>query len=308
MVTKIVKNRKNILVTGANGFLGSALMNYLHQRKWPVLAGTRDGNSRAPVPQVTYGTLPEISDITVQLSKVETVIHCAAQVHVLKDNNSLGGWDEHLKVNKDGTFALAKQAISAGVKRFIFVSTIGVHGNETTRRGFAADDIPAPHSPYAVSKLAAEDCLRELAEKTSLEVVILRPPLILGPNPQGNLATISRLLSYGLPLPFASATKNKRSLVSLQTLSSLLELCIHHESAPGKVFLVADKQPMHTRAIIERVALDNGQKARLFWVPVNLLRNVLSIAGKKNLSTQLFGDLEVNYSQTTKHLGWTPPI
>jgi len=304
-ITLIQKNRNEILVTGANGFFGAALVDYLEQQGREVLAGTRNGSSTGHEKFLAYGKLPEIADISARLSSVKTIVHCAARVHVLKEG-SVDPLSLFREVNRDGTLALAKQALNASVKRFVFISTIGVNGDATHGTAFSARDIPAPHSPYAVSKLEAETGLLELAANSALEVVIIRAPLILGRNPVGNLATIASLLSRGLPLPFGAATTNRRSLVSTNTLCSLVETCLDHPKATRNVFMAADANPMHTRAIIERVARETGQKARLFPVPTSLLSALLKITGKSKLESQLFGDLEVDISQTVSRLGWSP--
>lgn len=302
-----MESRKKIFVTGANGFFGRILVDQLAARSWLVVAGTRDGSGSFPagVSNCAYGSLPGLADLSSVLTDVGVIVHCAARAHVLGEDqaDSLTVFRE---INTKGTLALARQAIAAGVRRFIFISSIGVNGNETSGKPFTADDAANPAAPYAISKLEAETGLLDLARESGLEVVILRPPLILGPEPVGNLATIARLTARGLPLPFGLATKNQRSLVSAKSLSSLIETCLDHPGAAGNIFVVADEKPMNTRQIIERVAEETGQKVRLLPVPVFLLRNLLRLAGKTNLDSQLFGDLEIDITETKAQLGWVP--
>lgn len=302
-----MSKRDQILVTGANGFFGRFLVSYLADRSHPVIAATRDGTgvNDKKVAHIAIGSLPDMADISKPLKTVKTIVHCAGRAHVLRDA-SQDPLAIFRAINTQGTIALAKQAVEAGVQRFVFLSSIGVNGNQTFGVPFTAKDTSAPHAPYAVSKLEAETALLEMSGETGLEVVILRPPLIVGPNPVGNLASVAKLLKTGLPLPFGLATKNRRSLVSATTLASLVETCLEHASAPGNVFLMAESKPFHTRAIFEWVGRETGHKARFVPVPLSFLRAPLKLAGKKNLDSQLFGDLEVDFSDTTAMLGWKP--
>lgn len=299
--------RNKILVTGASGFFGKALVSYLAEKNVPVIAATRTGGGVGVkgVESLAIGSLPDLADLTDRLQQVKTIVHCAGRAHVMRDN-SADPLSVFRQVNTQGTLALARQAVAAGVERFVFLSSIGVNGNQTRGTPFRASDTPAPQAPYAVSKLEAEQELKDLSGETGLEVVILRPPLIVGPNPVGNLATIAKLLATGLPLPFGLATRNKRSLVSVDNLCSLVEICISHPKAVGQVFVMAEAEDLNTRQIMEWVARETGQKARFVPVPVFLLRGLLKLAGKTGMDNQLFGDLEVDFAKTTKRLGWRP--
>lgn len=298
---------KKILITGATGFLGRAVLGRLGRSPGRVRAAVRRdfGGWVAGVEGVRAPDLAEDADWSAALAGVDAVVHCAARVHVLRETaeDPLAAFRA---VNVDGTLALARQAAAAGVRRFVFVSSIGVNGAETHGRGFRHDDAPAPHSPYAVSKWEAEQGLWALAAETGLEVVVIRPPLITGPEPKGNLATLERILATGLPLPFGLADKNRRDLVSLEVLADLIDVVIDHPAAAGETFLVSDGRPVSTRDLLERMAAARGRRLRLLPVPTGLMAWPLRLAGKGALASQLFGDLEVDIRHTRETLGWEP--
>ncbi|TDL88129.1 NAD-dependent epimerase/dehydratase family protein [Meridianimarinicoccus aquatilis] len=292
-----------LLVTGASGFLGRILVPIL-RRDAQVIAGLRSGT--ADENTRILGDLGAFPDLQTVLSGVDCVVHCAARAHVLHENSD-DPLSVFMRVNCDATLHLAKQAAQADVRRFIFLSSVGVHGNQTFGTPFRADDTPAPHAAYAVSKLAAEEGLTKIARDTGLEVVIIRPPLIIGPQPVGNLRSLSNLIKKGLPLPFGLATGNRRSLVTAEVLADLIRICTDHPGAPGQPLLVADDAPYSTRQIIERLAALSGQRLRLVPVPVSVLRGALRALGRSDMAGQLFGDLEIDISATTARLGWVPP-
>jgi nucleoside-diphosphate-sugar epimerase len=250
-----------------------------------------------------------MGDLAVESSLVfdgiDCVIHCAARAHVLREQvgDPLAAFRA---VNRDATLALARAAANTGVRRFVFLSTIGVNGGETAGRAFRADDIPAPHSAYAIAKWDAELGLAEIAAKTGLETVILRPPLVLGPGAKGNLGRLLALMKRGLPLPFGSIVNNRRDLVSLDVLARLTDLLVDHPAAAGKTFLVSDGITRSTREIVEDLGRMNGVRAQLMPFPPMLMSAGLALLGRKALVAQLFGDLEVDIAYTTKTLGWHP--
>jgi len=296
-----------ILVTGATGFLGRALVERLAKDGYAVRAAVRIDRGGWPdgVRPVVVGDLSGSTDWSAALAGVDGVVHCAARAHVLKES-AADPLAEFRRVNTDGAVALGRQAAKAGVRRLIFISSIGVNGGETRGRPFAAADEPAPHSPYAVSKLEAEQGLAVVAAATGLEVVVIRPPLVTGPDPNGNLATLRSAIRRGLPLPFGLVTANRRDLVSLDVLCDLIETCIRHPAAAGHTFLVSDGAPVSTRRLLEDIGAMDGRTPRLLPVPPGLLSMLLGALGKTSLRSQLLGDLEVDIAATRDTLGWTP--
>ncbi|MCS6627374.1 NAD-dependent epimerase/dehydratase family protein [Roseibacterium beibuensis] len=296
-----------ILVTGATGFLGRALVERLASDGHEVRAGVRrdPGGWPGGVSPVVVGDLSGSTDWSVALAGVDCVVHCAARAHVLNET-AADPLAEFRRVNTDGAIALGRQAAKAGVRRLIFISSIGVNGAETHGRPFTAADAPAPHSPYAVSKLEAEQGLAAVAAATGLEVATIRPPLVTGPDPKGNLATLRRAIRRGLPLPFGLVTGNRRDLVSLDVLCDLIETCIRQPAAAGRTFLVSDGAPVSTRRLLEDIGAMEGRKPRLLPVPPSLLSMLLGALGKASLRSQLLGDLEVDIAATRGTLGWTP--
>lgn len=296
-----------ILITGASGFLGRAVVDHLASRDRKVRAAVRRDSGGWPegVEAIPVGDLSGATDWSAALKGVDAVLHCAARAHVLNETaaDPLAGYRA---VNTDATLALARQAAATGVRRFVFISSIGVNGSETHGEPFRHDDPPRPHSPYAVSKHEAEQGLRALAAETGLEMVVIRPPLIIGPEPKGNLATLERVIGKGLPLPFGLVTRNRRDLVSRDTLCDLIEAAIDHPAAAGGTFLVSDGEPISTRTLLERMAASRGRSITLLPVPPALLALPLKLVGKGAMAAQLFGDLEVDIEHTRRTLGWAP--
>jgi nucleoside-diphosphate-sugar epimerase len=296
-----------ILVTGATGFLGRALVRRLARDGYVVRAAVRRDTGGWPegVSPVVVGDLSGATDWSTALAGVDCVVHCAARAHVLKEA-AADPLTEFRRVNAEGAVALGRQAAAAGVRRLVFISSIGVNGGATDGRPFTASDAPAPHSPYAVSKLEAEQGLAAIAAGSRLEVVTIRPPLVTGPDPKGNLALLRKAIGRGLPLPFGLVTGNRRDLVSLEVLCDLIETCLHHPAAAGRIFLVSDGAPVSTRRLLEDMGALEGRKPRLLPVPPALLSMLLVLLGKTSLRSQLLGDLEVDIAPTRDILGWTP--
>ena len=255
---------------------------------------------------IVLGDLEALPDWGSALSGIDCVVHCAARAHVLKEQEA-DPLATFRAINRDATLSLARSAREAGVRRFVFISSIGVLGNETRGRPLSARDPIAPHSDYAVAKAEAEIGLREIEAECGMEVVIIRPPLVLGKGAKGNLGVIARALRRHVPLPLGLATKNRRHLISLDTLADLVTTCTDHPAAAGQTFLAADPQPISTRAIVERIAMLEGLRPVLLPIPLSLVRASLRALGARNLEGQLLGDLEIDTSDTRQRLGWQPP-
>lgn len=298
----------SLLLTGGSGFVGQALIKRVLDDGCysPVAALRRQSvDFPATVSCVQVGDLSASTDWASALTDVEVVIHAAARAHVLSEVAS-DPLAEFRYVNVGGTLALARQAAQAGVRRFVFISSIGVNGNQSVRP-FTTDDLPNPTEPYAVSKYEAELELRNLAEQTGMELVIIRPPLVYGPNAPGNFGRLIRVVSKGLPLPFG-AIHNRRSLVALDNLVDLIVTCIDHPAAANQTFLVSDGEDLSTTELLRRMATALGKPARLLPVPSWLLEAGAAMLGKKALSQRLCGSLQVDISKTRELLGWTPPL
>jgi len=216
--------------------------------------------------------------------------------------------DEFRRVNVQGTLNLARQAAAAGVRRFVFVSSIKVNGEMTQLgRPFTADDAPAPLDAYGVSKMEAEQGLREIALQTGMEMVIIRPPLVYGPGVKANFAAMMRWLRYGVPLPLG-VIHNQRSLVSLENLVDLLVTCITHPAAANQTFLVSDGEDVSTTELLRRMGQAMGKPARLLPVPGSWLKLAAGLVGKGDVAQRLCGSLQVDISKTRELLGWVPPV
>jgi len=298
-----------ILLTGASGFVGRAVLALLLQRR-PVRVALRRPDT-AGVPEgveVVEASLSPEQDWISSLSGVSSVVHCAARVHVMNEDAG-DPLAEFRRVNVDGTLRLARQAAEAGVRRFVFVSSIKVNG-EHSQPGhpFTADEIPAPGDPYGVSKCEAEAGLRALSQETGMEVVIIRPPLVYGPGVKANFLAMMRWLQRGVPLPLGGVTANRRSLVFLDNLVDLIVTCIDHPAAANQTFLVSDDEDLSTAALLRRMAAALGRPARLIPVPAGLIVFGAKLIGRPGIAQRLCGSLQVDIGKTKALLGWSPPI
>lgn len=295
-----------IVLSGANGFVGSRLFSQLDQSpKFQVVGLCRrlpQGVSNSMLH--TIGDL-EQADLSHLLQGVDVFIHSAARAHIMR-NEVANPLAEYRRVNVQGTLSLARQAVAIGVKRFIFISSIGVNGNLNTRP-FYAHDHPNPTEPYAQSKWEAEQGLTQLATETGMELVIIRPPLVYGPSAPGNFGSLVRWIEKGIPLPLG-AIHNKRSLVGIDNLVDLIIRCIDHPAAANQVFLAGDGEDLSTTQLLRSVAKAMGRPSRLIPVSAGLLQLGATLLGKKAMAQRLLGSLQVDISKTRELLDWRPPV
>lgn len=299
-----------ILVTGATGFAGSVVVErLLHDQRFAVVAATRsDRSNTAPgIRRVIVGNIDAETAWQPALAGVQAVVHLAARVHVMHDG-AADPLTEFRRINVAGTLNLARQAAAAGVRRFLFISSIKVNG-EGGPAGvrYSAEDRPTPVDAYGISKLEAENGLRELAAGKEMEIVTIRPPLMYGPNVRGNLLSLLSWVERGLPLPFANV-HNRRSLLNVRNFADVAVRCIDHPAAAGETFLVSDGEDVSTGELIKHLAGAIGRKPRLFPVPLSLSRAMLKVVGRDDLYQRLFGSLQINTDSARRLLGWTPPM
>jgi len=292
-----------ILVTGANGFVGSALCSLLSAQGLPYIGSVRTADPRAD--RVAVGDISAQTNWGPALIDVATVIHLANRAHVMQETEA-DPLAVFRAINVDGTLNLARQAAKAGVKRFVFVSSIKVNGEETVGRPFAPDDSPAPCDPYGISKWEAEQALMTLGRETGLEIVVVRPPLIYGPGVKANFLRLVLAVRRGMPLPFGLVT-NKRSLVSVDNLCSALLACATHRAAAGQTFLVSDGVDLSTPELIRAIARGTGRPARLLPIPPFAMVLAARLLGKGEVAQRVLGSLQVDASALTRLLGWKPP-
>ncbi|EGR1448222.1 SDR family oxidoreductase [Vibrio cholerae] len=295
---------QKVLITGYTGFIGNALLPHFSKSSL-VLIGRQDAPS-------TYGSVYcKRLDASEQffdcLENVSVIVHCAARVHIINDKacSSITAFKD---VNTFGTLNLARQAASAGVKRFIFVSSIKVNGESTSEyTPFYFNDNFYPRDPYGASKAEAEIELKKLAIETGMEVVIIRPTLVYGPGVKANFASLMNLVSKGIPLPFGSITQNKRSLVSINNLVDLIVTCIDHPKAANQVFLVSDDHDVSTSEMVRELAIALGKPTWQLPVPIWCYKLFGKLFGKSDIVDRLTGSLQVDISHTKETLGWKPP-
>lgn len=296
-----------ITVTGANGFVGGTLCSSLFRQQRNFLATVRKKTVKAEWPFQTVEDIHKNNDWSSILDGTSCVIHIAARVHIMADNaeDPLKNFRE---VNTFGTINLAEQAAAAGVKRFIFISSIKVNGESTSSRAsYSFDDKPLPEDYYGQSKAEAEKGLMDIARQTNMEVVIIRPPLVYGPGVKANFASMMRLASKNLPLPLG-AINNKRSLVGIDNLVDLIVTCIDHPKAANQIFLVSDDHDVSTTELLRELTIAAGKKPRLIPVPMKIIRFMATLLGKKSIADRLCGSLQVDINHTKETLGWVPPV
>ena len=296
-----------LLVTGAGGFVGRALCAGLVSRGVAVRGTSRSARKvSAGVETALVKCIDEHTDWRGVLTGCDAVVHLAARVHVVQDA-ATHPWAEFRRVNTQGSLNVARQAASAGLRRVVFISSIGVNGAETFQQPYTALDRASPHSPYAVSKYEAELGLQALAAETGMEVVIIRPPLVYGPYAPGNFGLLMRWLKRGVPLPLG-AIHNRRSLVALDNLVDLIMICLTHPAAANQTFLVSDDEDVSTTELLRRMGQAMGHQARLIPLPASWLKLAASLVGRPDVAQRLCGSLQVDIEKTRRLLGWTPPI
>jgi len=322
-------NVRNILITGANGFIGRALCDKLLVDGYQVKGAVRDlTQMRVLYSGIECGHVGDIgpkTDWSKSLSGIDCIVHLAACVHLI-DHLVGDSLKEYQRVNTDATLNLARQAVSAGVQRFVFVSTIKVNGEATNdwkkkRLGnrdrrkvkgfqgapFSESDLPNPHDAYAVSKWEAEKGLRAIAKETGLEVVIIRPPLVYGHGVKANFSSLMKWVRIGVPLPLG-AVHNKRSFVALDNLVSFIVLCIGHPKAVNEVFLISDGEDLSTTELLYKMSKAFGKRPFFLPVPVRFMTFVANLLGKRNIANRLFGSLQLDSSKARELLGWKPVV
>ena len=290
---------KRVLVTGATGFIGSKVISEFSEAGYEVIGIGRTESSGHQLNKNISGDT-DWSDV---LIGVETIVHCAAAVHQMElSEEVISGYQT---LNIDGTLNLAEQA-KASVKRFIFLSTIKVNGEESYNGKFGAEDVVKPSDPYSVSKQRAEEGLRIISRSSKMEVVVIRPPLVYGPSPKGNLEVLVSYINRRIPLPLGLVTSNSRSLVYVGNLVDFIRLCAEHPAAANETFLISDDSDLSTKGILANIAYALGIRPLLFPLPVFILKFLLRVLGKKEYGERLLGDLRVDVMKNKALLGWAP--
>jgi nucleoside-diphosphate-sugar epimerase len=293
-----------ILLTGANGFLGSSLAERI-QTNVRCIVRHNINPSIASYNLYRVDSLSALTDWSGALNEIDIVIHLAGRAHVL-DEGSGNTIDEYIRINTEATLHLANQAALRGVKRFIFLSSIGVNGDNSVQP-FSEKDTPTPKSPYAISKLKAEEGLWEISRKTGLEIVIIRPPLVYAPNAPGNFGRLVSAVRSGMPLPFG-AINNKRSLISINNLLDFIMLCVYHPKAANETFVISDGSDISTSNLLRLVARAMNKRVCLIPIPPLFLFVGGILVGKKNRIKKLLDNLQVDPSKAQNLLGWKPRL
>ncbi|WP_352287838.1 hybrid nucleoside-diphosphate sugar epimerase/sugar transferase [Psychrobacter sp. GW64-MNA-CIBAN-0177] len=303
-----MSNKHRLLLTGATGFVGSAIQKRIvADGSYDLTIAVRNVNEQSDAVRIVkVDDLTTSTDWSDALKSVDVVVHTAARVHVM-DDKSTDPLTEFRKVNVEGTLNLARQAADSGVKRFIFISSIKVNG-EGTKIGkpYTEGSKPNPTDPYGISKYEAEQGLLKLAETTPLEVVIIRPTLVYGENVKGNFHSLMKWTYKGIPLPIGGIKKNLRSLVSVENLVDFIITCIEHKDAKNEVFLISDNDDISTAGLLEEISKGLGVKNKAVNIPVEFINTAASAVGKSGVAQRLSGSLQVDISKAKTLLGWKP--
>lgn len=302
-----------VLVTGANGFIGQALCRELKLAGFEVTGAVRDkpgrdkpGRDQAPFDTATTGALGPDTDWHEALTGAEIVVHLAGRAHAT-DETGAGAPALYRRINVEGTRRLAEAAGKSGARRFIFLSSVKVHGEASGASAFTERDSPAPEDPYGISKWEAEQALAQATERSDLVPVILRAPLVYGPGVKGNFGSLLRVCDGPLPLPFG-AVRNRRSLIYLANLTAAIRECVTNTRAEGKTFVLRDGEDISTPELIRRLRAALGRPARLVSLPPSSLRRLAGIIGRKGAAMRLLDSLVVDDGLIRASLGWSPPL
>ncbi|KXJ59711.1 MAG: UDP-glucose 4-epimerase [Alteromonas sp. Nap_26] len=297
-----------LFVTGSTGFVGKELIRQLELKDLDIVGCVRSAGSVLPVGFERFVvddiTKPDIK-WSLALNNIDVVIYTAARAHIMNDeaDNPLV---EYRKVNCDATLRLARAAAESGVKRFVFVSSVKVNGEMSDlNRPFTPDDNFIPVDPYGLSKYEAEQGLLTIAKKTGMEVVIIRPPLVYGPDVRANFASMLKWVQKGIPLPFG-AINNKRSLVALDNLVNFIIHCVDHPKAANEIFLISDGEDVSTTELLIKVSKALGKNNWLIPVATSWMMFLAKLIGKRDEANRLFGSLQVDSSKARNLLGWQP--
>lgn len=303
---------ERILVTGAAGFVGHALCEELRRAGFTVRGTVRERNDdprRHPPPgteAVRVSSIDGTTDWEEALSGIDSVVHLAARVHVLRDG-AQNPLNAYRSVNVEGTRRLAEAAAVVGVRRLVFLSSVKAMGERSGERALVEDDPPRPADPYGVSKREAEEVLERIAGRTDLDVVILRPPLVYGPGVKGNFLALLRLCEKRVPLPLG-AVRNTRSLIFIDNLTSAIHSALTRPQAAGRTYLVADGEDVSTPELIRRLARALGRRARLLAVPPAWLRVAGRLVGRAEEVERALSSLAVDGARIRRELDWAPPV
>ena len=296
------------LITGITGFVGASLCKRLRQDGHMLTGTTRTADLGAGPERVPLYHIPKVgpdTNWTQAVTGADIVVHLAARVHVMKER-AADPLAEFRNVNTAGTKRLAEQAAEAGVKRFVFLSSVKVNGEVSPETGFTETNPPQPEDAYGISKWEAEQALTEISKTTSMEVVVLRPPLVYGPGVKGNFISLMKAVNRSALLPLG-AIQNRRSFIYVDNLSDAIAIAATRSEAANQTFLVSDETPLSTPSLIEAMAAALGKNPRLIRLPVGLLRLVGVLTGKSAAVNRLIGSLTIDTSHIRSCLGWKPP-
>jgi nucleoside-diphosphate-sugar epimerase len=298
----------NLLITGANGFIGRAVISKLAlETNHLIRASVRKKTIQFPRQIKVFENMEASSNTNWAdaLRDIDVVIHLLARVHVMHDKVA-DPLLEFRNINVNATIALAKKAAKQGIKRFVFLSSVKVNGESTFNKPFSEFDLPHPQDAYAISKWEAEEALKKISKDTGMELVIIRSPLVYGPNVKANFLRMIQYVKRGIPLPLG-AIQNKRSLISIDNLVDFILTTISHPKAANQTFLISDDEDISTTDLLRRIGKYIGKPARLIPLHPKILSFLFNILGRQDFGDRLLGSLEVDITKAKKLLAWSPP-